>query len=143
MTALRTLCLSLLMIASLSATGCNEDEEAVDESFTLMGFDSACIPAALSSGIIVQTQEAYDDLAFPAQCNPPAIDLESNTLIGVRTNVAGCEVEYERSIDRTPSTLTYRIRINATGSCEKLNTSNNWITVPKVGPNTEVVFDVQ
>ncbi len=132
----------LLPMLVLSLVACNEDEEEVDESFTPAPFSELCDPGAFSSGIVVNTQEAYDALTFPADCDTPQIDFGSQTLLGIRTSISGCEVSYTRDIVRSPELLTYTVTAEATGACEQLNPSNNWILVSKVGPNTTVEFEV-
>ena len=74
----------------------------------------------------------------------PPIDFSEKTLIGFFTKGVGCTIFYTREVLLAPEreAYIYKVVVNQQGSCRDPFPEMNWITVPKLPENYEVIFDV-
>lgn len=77
--------------------------------------------------------------------NMPSIDFQEKTLLGKLTAVnAVCSVNYEREVfaDSDHKEYLYKITITKQSGCTNNFASMNWITVPKMPADYNVVYEI-
>lgn len=72
------------------------------------------------------------------------IDFSKYTVLENRVTTGGCSVIYERNVskDITHKKIVYTVTANQCGGCEKLNTSWNWVLVPKIPEDYTIEYKV-
>lgn len=101
---------------------------------------------------IINTVEEYQALLefrspadFCKDFKLPPIDFSQYTLLGKYTEGGGCSIDFKRNVawDDANKKVAYSIDIIEIGACMKLAVSMNWILVPKIPPNYNVIFEVK
>lgn len=70
------------------------------------------------------------------------VDFDQYSVLGFGA-MGTCEVQFIRNVtfNNLDSTVTYLIRVNELGNCERAEFSNNWVLVPRIGDGYEVFFE--
>jgi hypothetical protein len=74
----------------------------------------------------------------------PNIDFENFVLLGKYASGGGCNIKFKQRVyrDITNQQLIYQIDVKATGWCDMLGYSNNWVLIPKPLFYEDVIFSV-
>lgn len=90
------------------------------------------------SANIFQLQVSFDDIETVEE-----IDFSNYTLLGL-TASGTCNAIFKRDVSRNNATkkVIYSIEVMECGTCKKLKLSYNWVLVPKIPNDYEVLFEV-
>jgi len=91
---------------------------------------------------IVSDDSTYKSL-FPPNCDLPAIDFSTNTLLGQYAD-GGCELKIIREVIKLDEEKKYHYKliVKECGMCKRLVYSYNWVTVPKLPKDWTVSFEI-
>jgi hypothetical protein len=108
------------------------------------------VPSSLENnkeGYIIRSNDSGGSdfkVSFDNGVNRDTIDFNQYTVLG---KFAGgkCYVIFERNVfrDDTKKQVIYHIIVHQCGWCDLNNTDMNWVLVPKIPDNYEVVFEVK
>jgi hypothetical protein len=71
-------------------------------------------------------------------------DFEKYTLLGIFSQVKGCDANYKRAVvdDNVQHKYIFTVEASSCGNCNYLIPSMNWVLVPKIPENYTVEFKV-
>ena len=77
------------------------------------------------------------------QAELPNIDFEKYTLLGYYKEASGCSLGYQPKVRKSiiRKKYIYKVKVNSSGNCAKLDFSSNWILVPKLPKGYTVKFN--
>lgn len=147
------LLLGLIFVILLTA-GCVQQFAKDDIQFTDMNEQLTCIgPFDLrDSEFLVNSEQEYQALLDYKSPSPrcedfqlPSIDFSQNTLLGKYAQGGGCSIDFIRKIykDESNKKITFSIKVDEKGSCEKLGMSMNWVLIPKFSSDYNLEFEVK
>ncbi|MBL4715360.1 MAG: hypothetical protein COC01_05540 [Bacteroidetes bacterium] len=75
----------------------------------------------------------------------PEIDFANYTLIAKKTSVEGCNVKIDKNVyvNSDKKEYLYIIEVDETGDCTDLIINMNWMTLPKMEDDYELVIEVK
>ena len=143
------LAFSLLILYTLGS--CKKEEIAKSQvTPTSMG---QCFSEKIKQAFLVQNDKEYEKLAIllrneNVECDnidPPTIDFDEYSLLGVFASGSGCTVDYDRVLYKQEGLVnyTYEVTINMAGNCNMYSSSMNWVLVPKILDKHSVDFCVK
>jgi len=147
---IRLVLLLLLFLPALS--GCQKSDSVLIEGVQEVNFPKRCFNISAIQLMINDSTSYVENILnqkiINDSCNnyqTPNIDFTEHTLLGQFTDVVGCKLSYKREVFANSEMQTYTYHITVTliepSSCEtKQHTSMNWIILPKVPENYEVLF---
>lgn len=101
---------------------------------------------------IIRNKIEYSDLIKVKQSLPacsnyelPAIDFDTNTLIGIKTSVGGCgtpQVEHYVIKKNESGVYSLVLSIKENGGCENVFRLTLWCLIPKIEQNVKVDFRI-
>ncbi len=142
----------LLLLSSLNS--CQKTDEVMIEGVQSVDLPKRCFNIS-ETQIVIDDSTAYvehilDKKIANDSCNgyeSPSIDFSENTLLGQLSDAVGCSLSYTREVfaNSQDHTYTYKVIVSITdnSNCETTQqTHMNWISLPKVPDNYEVLFEV-
>lgn len=139
------------LLAAMLLSGCGSPGEPIP--FVDMGELLGCIdPSGFEEGdgLVIEDEERYATLLASTSPSPRCeaftlseIDFSSNILLGQYAQAGGCSIFFDKRVvrDDRERTLTYRVTVDASGACDMLGMSMNWIMVPRPDEGHEVRFE--
>ena len=131
---------------------CREfDYKSVNDvkEINIVGF---CVNLSKNYGYVINDDSTYMSLLIsnPQQdlCKTyelPVIDFSQKTLLGKHAFGSGCSINFKRQVivsDKEKKCI-YIIKVKERGGCLMLNSSWNWITIPKVPFDYSIIFEVK
>lgn len=144
----------ILIIATLSSSSCRKDECELPDQ--IIGTGEIIENALVSQPVITwemrdKVHVIQDDslnkynlkVSFDNGSTYDPIDFSMYTLLGKYAR-GKCNVTFERNVIRNDSQkkLYYDIKVHQCGTCEINWESMNWVLIPKMPNDYEVVFNV-
>lgn len=73
------------------------------------------------------------------------IDFTQHTLLGLDASGGGCDIGFERIVnkDDTNKLYKYTVKVTECGGCKQMAKSMNWVLVPKLPQDYKVEFEVK
>ncbi|MDQ3071885.1 MAG: hypothetical protein M3Q97_01285 [Bacteroidota bacterium] len=137
---------ALLIFASLILASCGKGSlctgENKEKGIILNAHNILCLPETGQEFIINDTAAYRAVFADMPPCDLPAIDFNSETLLGLYTT-GTCNVRYTREVERIEAEkrYIYNVIIHSCGWCKSLVVNYNWVTVPKLPEGWTVTFE--
>lgn len=105
-----------------------------------------CWPVSRQTAYSITTQERLEFI-FEIEnqeplCTLPDIDFETESLLGLFTT-GECETKYIRSVEESEvdKNITYKVTIKSCGNCSDMDSSYNWVIIPKIPSDYTVKFE--
>lgn len=106
-----------------------------------------------SEGVVVKNQEEYQAFGETIQlpildCDEaelPPIDFDQFTLLAIYTAGGGCNANYKRTIieDQSTRKIYYEIKVVYEGYCDMYISSMNYVLIPRLKNDYDVVFEMK
>ena len=141
------LCLVLVSLCFSSCSkspacwGKDKEEGIIEHSPTI-----ECWPAEPQAASSITTQarleSVFDIENQEPLCELPTIDFETESLLGLFT-IGECETKYIRSVEESApdKSITYKVTIKSCGNCDYLDSTYNWVVIPKIPSDYTVKFE--
>lgn len=144
----------ILIIATISSSSCRKNE--CDLPKQIIGTGEIVENALISQPIItwemrdkehiiqVDSLNIYNlEVSFDDGSTYNPIDFSKYTLLGKYAR-GNCRVTFERNVSRNDSQkkVYYDIEVHQCGNCEINCESMNWVLIPKIPNDYEVIFEV-
>ncbi|MEM5871494.1 MAG: hypothetical protein QW051_01335 [Candidatus Aenigmatarchaeota archaeon] len=144
----------IAVIGIILIAGCVQQFTRNEIQFIDMNEQLTCIDSfELRDGeFIINSDQEYQVLLDYKSPSPgcenfhlPSIDFSQYTLLGKYAEGGGCSIVFVRKIykDESNKEITYSIKVEGKGYCEKLGMSMNWALIPKVPSDYNVKFEVK
>ncbi len=135
----------------------SSSQETLEREIWHEALDLKCLGSGGIHKDFINSEKEYEELIAQSpdlHPNPalycvdykfPKINFERFTLLGLSTDVVGCEAEVKKSVSRddVKKEIRYTVYGIAYGTCEKANFSNNFILIEKIPEDYKVKFDVK
>ncbi|HPX58934.1 MAG TPA: hypothetical protein PLL02_00720 [Bacteroidales bacterium] len=109
-------------------------------------FDANEIPQGKDGKCIQSDSQNIDNLqvSFDGGIHYQAIDFSKYSVLEKEVQTAGCSIVCERNVskDTKNKKIVYTVTVHQCGGCEKLNTSWNWVLVPKIPEDYSIEYKV-
>lgn len=121
--------------------GKDKNNGTIKEALTI-----ECWPVSPQAAYSITTQERlefiFDSENTTPLCELPDIDFETESLLGLYTQ-AECETKYIREVEESEvdKNITFKVTIKSCGECNDLDSSYNWVVIPKIPSDYTVKFE--
>ncbi len=146
-----------LVFITILIAGCIQQLTRNEIQFIKMGKQLGCVgtsdfPSDKDREFIINSNQEYQTLigykVRIQECEDfklPQIDFSQYTLLGKYTQGGGCSVDFVSKVykDDSKKKISYSIKIDEEGYCEKLVESMNWVLIPKVPFDYSVEFEIE
>ena len=139
--------------ADLAYSGeCDPSKIGYQNLNTASDFSLFCVAADQNTEYVINTEAQYQELASSIsdhdncqEYNLPNIDFSQHTLLGKYLTGTGCEVDFERNINKLSDSkkIIYTIEIKEEGYCEMLVSSMNWALIEKIPEDFSVEYHIK
>lgn len=144
LTTILVLVISISCSKSPKCWGENKNKGIIENSIRI-----DCEPTTEQQEFIIANDSTFEQdftnsLTGQLNCTLPVIDFNNNSLLGLFTT-GSCEVKYIREVTRNESeeNYHYKVVVKSCGTCKKESYSFNWVTVPKIPEDWDVIFEIE
>jgi hypothetical protein len=141
---------ALLLISCDKDKNCDIPEQEIGSGEIIQDklvSDSIIMLNMRNQNYVIQSDSAnfQNVMIYKGQDIPrDSVDFSAYTVLGKYTS-GDCRVSFERRVtrDNIQKKVYYRLKVHECGNCERYSESMNWVLVPKIPDDYEVLFHVE